>query len=92
MSFPTTAGATVSSEPSSPILRACVALQIASVVAVGRVRSARPDDRGQSTAEYALVILGAAAVALLLVAWASQTDKIGQLLDAVIDSILSRFR
>jgi hypothetical protein len=92
MSLPSTADATAPREPSSPILRACVALQVASVAAVDRVRSARTDDRGQSTAEYALVILGAAAVALLLVAWASQTDKIGQLLDAVIDSILSRFR
>lgn len=92
MSLPNPAGATAPSEVSSPILRPCAALQVASVVAADRVRSARSDDRGQSTAEYALVILGAAAVALLLVAWASQTDKIGQLLDAVIDSILSRFR
>jgi len=47
-------------------------------------------DRGQSTAEYALVLLGAATVALLLVAWAGRTDKIGRLLDGVLDSILSR--
>ncbi len=49
------------------------------------------DDAGQATAEYALVLLGAAAVALVLVAWATGgggAGKIGSLLDGVIDSIL----
>jgi Flp pilus assembly pilin Flp len=45
-------------------------------------------ERGQATAEYALVLLGAAAVALLLVAWATDTDAIGRLLDGVLDKIL----
>ena len=45
-------------------------------------------DAGQATAEYALVLLGAAAVAMLLVAWATQTDAIGRLLDAVVDSVI----
>ena len=50
------------------------------------------DDTGQATAEYALVLLGAALVALLLVAWATGGGggKIGQLLDTVVDSITSR--
>jgi Flp pilus assembly pilin Flp len=47
-------------------------------------------DRGQTTAEYALVLVGVAAVALLLVAWATDTDKIGRLLDGVLNSILDR--
>jgi hypothetical protein len=42
---------------------------------------------GQATTEYALVLLGAAAVALLLVAWATRTGAFGSLLDAVMDSI-----
>ena len=46
------------------------------------------NDRGQSTAEYALLILGAAAIALIVVSWATGTDKITSLFDAVIDSIL----
>jgi len=46
-------------------------------------------DLGQSTAEYALVLLGAAAVALMLAAWATKTDKIGKLLDGVLDRVLS---
>lgn len=47
-------------------------------------------ERGQATAEYALVLLGAAAIALLLLAWATQTGAIGDLLDAILDSILDK--
>jgi hypothetical protein len=47
-------------------------------------------ERGQATAEYALVLLGAATVALLLVAWATETGAVGRLLDAVLESILER--
>ena len=46
------------------------------------------DDDGQSTAEYAMVLLGAAAVALLLLAWATEGNRIGELLDSVLDSVL----
>ena len=45
---------------------------------------------GQATAEYALVLLAAAAIALLLLAWVSRTDAIGNLLDAVFDSLRSK--
>ncbi len=54
---------------------------------------ARRGDRGQATAEYALVLLGAALVALLLIAWATAgggAGKIGQLLDAVLDTIIGK--
>jgi len=47
-------------------------------------------ERGQATTEYALVLLGAAAVALLLVAWATKTGAIGGLFDAVLSSIKRR--
>jgi hypothetical protein len=50
-------------------------------------------DDGQATAEYALVLVGAAAVALALVAWATNgggVDKIGHLLGKVVDSIAKR--
>ncbi len=50
----------------------------------------RRDDRGQATAEYALVLLGAAAVALLLVAWATNSGKVDDLLNGVIDKILDQ--
>ena len=49
----------------------------------------RDRERGQATAEYALVLLGAAAIALLIVAWASDTNRISKLLDAIIDQLLS---
>jgi len=44
---------------------------------------------GQSTVEYALVLLGAAAVALALVAWVTRTDAVSRLFDAVVSHILS---
>jgi hypothetical protein len=42
---------------------------------------------GQTTVEYALVILGAAAIAGLLIAWA-KGGAIGQLVDKVISGLL----
>ena len=39
------------------------------------------NDAGQTTAEYALVILGAAAVGTLLIAWATKSHAIGKLFD-----------
>jgi Flp pilus assembly pilin Flp len=43
--------------------------------------------RGQASAEYALVLLGAAAVALLIVSWATHSNKIGELFNAVLDRL-----
>lgn len=48
------------------------------------------DEGGQSTVEYALVLLGAAAIALLLVAWATKTNRVGKLLDLVFDQLVDR--
>jgi hypothetical protein len=50
----------------------------------------RRADEGQTTAEYALVLLAAAGVALLVIAWATRSGKVGQLLNAVMDSIISK--
>lgn len=55
---------------------------------VGRRRT----ERGQASAEYALVLLGVAAVALLVSAWAAKTDGIGRLFDAVIDKLVDSVR
>jgi Flp pilus assembly pilin Flp len=44
-------------------------------------------ERGQASAEYALVLLGAAAVALLIVSWATHSNKIGELFNAVLDRL-----
>jgi hypothetical protein len=45
-------------------------------------------ERGQSTAEYALVILGAVAIATLLITWATGSHAISQLFDSVVEKIL----
>ena len=50
-------------------------------------------DRGQATTEYALVMLGAAVIALLVLGWATSgggAGKIGHLFDRVIDSITGK--
>jgi Protein of unknown function (DUF4244) len=43
---------------------------------------------GQTTAEYALVMLGAAALATLLISWATGSHAISRLFDSVIEKVL----
>lgn len=43
---------------------------------------------GQSTAEYALVMLAAAAIALVLLAWARSSGKLPAFFDRIIDRIM----
>ena len=45
-------------------------------------------ESGQSTAEYALVILGAVAIATLLITWATGSHSITKLFDSVINKVL----
>jgi Flp pilus assembly pilin Flp len=45
-------------------------------------------EEGQTTAEYALVILAAAAVAVVLIAWAHSSGKLPTFFDQVIDSVM----
>jgi len=45
------------------------------------------DDRGQATAEYALVIVAAAIIALALILWASQSDALPGFFDSVVRKI-----
>jgi Flp pilus assembly pilin Flp len=52
----------------------------------------RYDQRGQATAEYALVLLGAAALALLVVGWATHTDLVGKLLDAIMNNLTGKVK
>jgi hypothetical protein len=47
-------------------------------------------EAGQTTAEYALVLLGAAAIALLLAAWAAKSGAIGDLFDAVVGQLIDK--
>lgn len=57
--------------------------------ALRRRRATLSSSSGQATAEYALVLLGAAALALLLAAWAAKSGKVGELFDAVVDRLIS---
>ena len=72
------------------MLRTLVSVQVLALTAGDRLRRRFATDRGQSTAEYALVLLGAAGVALLLIAWATKTDKVTRLLNGVIDRVLDQ--
>ena len=58
-----------------------------------RVRSGRLLGRqeAQTTAEYALVLLAAAAVAFVLIAWAQSSGKLPAFFDSIIDNITSGF-
>ena len=47
-----------------------------------------PSERGQATAEYALVMLAAAAVAGLVLAWATNSHAITRMFDAVIEKVI----
>jgi Flp pilus assembly pilin Flp len=44
-------------------------------------------EEGQTTAEYALVILAAAAVAVVLITWAKSSGKLPAFFDKIIDDI-----
>ena len=45
-------------------------------------------EEGQTTAEYALVILAAAAVAVVLIAWAHSSGKLPAFFDQIIDTVI----
>ena len=55
-----------------------------------RTRDRPGADAGQATAEYALVLLGAAVIAIALITWATGSGRIGDLFDAVFDELQSR--
>ena len=44
-------------------------------------------EEGQTTAEYALVILAAAAVAVVLIAWARSSGALPAFFDSIIDQV-----
>jgi Flp pilus assembly pilin Flp len=54
---------------------------------VSRVRDRVSRQTGQTTAEYALVILAAAAVAVVLIAWARSSGKLPAFFDNIIDQV-----
>jgi hypothetical protein len=58
--------------------------------AIARVVAGRPapdDDRGQATAEYALVVLVAGTIATGVITWAISTHAFTDLFQSVIDKL-----
>lgn len=61
-----------------------------------RLLTTRPQwrsDRGQATTEYALVLLAAALVGVLVIGWATAgggAAAIGRLFDSVIESVINQ--
>jgi len=53
-----------------------------------RFRRACPE-RGQTTAEYALVLLAAGTIAMLVIAWAQDNNAVGALFNSVLSKITS---
>ncbi len=54
-----------------------------------RSSAAFQSERGQTTAEYALVLLAAGTIAMLVVSWAQGNGAIGSLFDTVLSKITS---
>jgi Flp pilus assembly pilin Flp len=52
-----------------------------------RARLRLEEEIAQTTAEYALVILAAAAVAVVLIAWARSSGKLPAFFDNIIDQV-----
>jgi len=52
-----------------------------------RLRLFLTREEGQTTAEYALVILAAVAVAVVLIAWAKSSGKLPAFFDKIIHSV-----
>ena len=70
-----------------------ICLRIFSLFLTLTMPSSDKRDSGQATSEYALVMLAAALIALLVIAWATGgggAGKIGELFDRVIDSVTSK--
>lgn len=74
-----------------PMLRHLVAwLQL--LLAAARDRTRPHANAGQASVEYALVLLGAALVATLLISWATSTNLISDLFDYVLGLVKGKAR
>jgi hypothetical protein len=63
-------------------------LQLLSNVLFSLLHRTERSEAGQSTAEYALVMISAAAIAGLVLTWAKHTNLIGGLFDTVVHGLL----
>ncbi|HUR48805.1 MAG TPA: DUF4244 domain-containing protein [Acidimicrobiales bacterium] len=65
-------------------LAAARAAQFGTLARVIRKR----DERGQASAEYALVLLGAALLAIMLAGWLTKSDTLKKVFTELLDTIL----
>ncbi len=80
------------------LLTMFIRLQVAATESIDRyvagpTRARRFGDDGQATTEYALVLLAAALVGLLVVAWATAgggAERVARLFNKVIDGAIDR--
>ena len=57
------------------------------IVWTGWLRRLLRDQRGQATAEYALVLIAAATIAVALITWASTTGTLRAFFEAVMQRV-----
>jgi hypothetical protein len=79
--------------PTTLTLLLVVHLHSAAIHLTSRSRLRHGDERGQATTEYALVLLAAALVGLMVVAWATAgggAARISKLFNSVIDSVIDK--
>ena len=55
-----------------------------------RIQLALAREEGQTSAEYALVVLAAVTVAVVVGAWAKHTDRIEGLLNTLFDAVTKK--
>lgn len=78
---------------STSILVLFVHLQTVTMAVGSTAQQRLRSDRGQATTEYALVLLAAALVGLLVVAWATAgggAARISKLFNRVVDSVIDK--
>lgn len=77
--------------PEHPTLALYV--HLVTILSCSRQRLRHGDERGQATTEYALVLLAAALVGLMVVAWATAgggAARISRLFNGVIDAVIDK--
>lgn len=68
-------------------------VHLCTILSSSQRRLQRGDERGQATTEYALVLLAAALVGLMVVAWATAgggAARISRLFNGVIDAVIDK--
>lgn len=80
-------------DPAPTSARSSSSLDLRGTAARLHARVLWHEEHGQATTEYALVMLGAAMVALLVIGWATSGGaggKIGRLFDKVVDAVIDK--